>query len=160
MPGHFVPDPVGQKKVLTGTGGPVWLFVSNFSRAVEKSARAKALKDTGEMAGSIHASAPNVGAAGISLTIRALSDHAMVIHQGHKVIRPKKGKYLKFQPRDMRGTGKYVYTTKVRAVGGVPFLTAALNEVNNALPGPDRFKIVIKNKPRRDPPPRGASLTP
>lgn len=157
--GFFVPNVGAINLLLKSPGGMVSTHVSKFGRRADELAKKYAPKDHGELASSIN-SKTAYHAAGIFIILAADSDHAMVIHQGHKVIRPVKSKYLKFQPKDLRGTGKYVRTGKVRAVGGYPFLTAALAQANRELPADVQFRIVINQKPRRDPGPKGLPVLP
>lgn len=53
------------------------------------------------------------------------SDLKSVEHhlRGHGVIRPRRAKVLRFKPK---GGGRYVFTQRVRAVAGNPFLQRAL----------------------------------
>lgn len=154
----FIPNNPEINRLLNQPGGMVPDFVNAFGRSVEKAAQGKTPVDKGSLRASYRTTS-KYGPSGLTLTVENFSDHAMVTHQGHRKLYPTKGKYMKFQPKDMRGTGKYVFAKEVRAVGGVPFLTAALNQVNDTL-GADRFTVTIKLKPRTDPPPRGRSLNP
>lgn len=157
----FVPNTPEINRLLNQPGGMVPNFVNGFGRQVEKAAQGKAPVDTGKMRAAFRTTS-KYGPSGLTLTIENTSDHAMVIHQGHKkMVAPTPGgkSYYKFQPKDIRGSKYFVRTKEVRAVGGVPFLTAALNQINDQL-GTDRFKVTITLKPRTDPPPRGRSLTP
>lgn len=139
---------------LLGPVGPVGLHVSKFGKSVARRAKAKALVDRGNMRRAIAAEGLNHSASGLSLVVRA-SDHAsLVIHQGHKEIVKKK--HMKFQPKDLRGSGQFIYTKRVRAVAGYPFLTSALDEANKALPIGQQFRIVILAQPRRGVQPAGA----
>lgn len=139
-----------------------------FGKDVERRARRKqaAISDTGAMRASTKV---DFGPSGLSLVVstkrrgRQLKvDVGLIIHQGHTVIRPRTSSYLRFQPKGLRGSGRYVRVARVRAVGGVPYLWNALRDANNALPPGQRFKIT-----RRHPipqvggrPPQGASRNP
>ncbi len=159
MPGHFVPDPAALNQMLNQPGGVVYPFLNRFGKDVERRARAKALKDRGNLKRSVYSRRPNYGAAGLSLQVGATDHAAMVIHQGHKRINvPPMGtsSYMKFQPKDLRGSKNFVRTNTVRAVAGYPFITAALKEANASLFGGAVFKITILRQPRRGQGPKGA----
>lgn len=171
MAGHFVPDAIGISRVTHDPNSLTSLQVKRFAADVQKRARryAGTVKDTGALQASITVKS-RFGPSGIDLVISAYRpgrDHslkkwdvAMVIHQGHGVIVPKKGSrggkkkgYLRFEyPKN---SGSFVRARKVRAVGGVPFLAKALEEANLALPSDQRFRITFPPH-RTDPPPRGA----
>lgn len=142
-------------RLLHSPSGLVGVFVDKFGKSVERRAKVKALVDRGNLRQSIKVE-PSFSPSGLSLIVRASDHAAMVIHQGHGVIRPKQARNLRFQPKDLRGTGKFVVTGRVRAVGGYPFLTSALKDANDALPADTRFRIVIRIPPRAGVQPRGA----
>lgn len=144
-------------RLLHSRTGPVGVFMDKFGKSVERRARAKAPTDKGDLRRSISVES-SYGPTGLSFVVRASDHAAMVIHQGHKVIKvPPMGtkSYMKFQPKDLRGSKKYIVTNRVRAVGGYPFLTSALKEANEALPADTRFSIVIRIPPRAGVQPRG-----
>lgn len=143
-------------RLLHSRSGPVGTFVSTFGKSVERRAKKHALKDRGDMRRAINASGVNYSPTGLSLVVSSPDHASMVIHQGHGVIKPVSKPYMKFQPKDLRGTKKFVRTIRVRAVGGYPFLTAALVEANEALPLGTKFRIVIRVQPRRGSQPSGA----
>lgn len=154
----FVPNPGSIDALLHSPNGPVWQHLNAFGHNVERIAKRNALVETGRLRASIHSTPPQrFGPAGLELVVGSSDSSAMVIHQGHKELTtptPRGKSRYKFQPK---GSSKYVYAKKVRAVGGVPFLTAALKEANAALPADVRFVITIHPPlPRTEAPPRGA----
>lgn len=156
MAGRFVPNSNEINRTLRDPSGLVYPFMNRFGKDVARRARAKALTDRGDLRRSVYSQQPNYGAAGLSLQVGASDHAAMVIHQGHGIIRPKLAPHLKFQPKDLRGSGGFIRTTKVRGVAGHPFITAALKEANNALPGGPVFKINVLKRPRSGRGPTGA----
>lgn len=159
MAGSFVPNPTEINNLLHGPAGPVYQFMARFGRSVETRAKRLALVDHGTLRDSIRSTPPDFGPGGLTLTVGSNVKQAIIIHQGHReMTTPTKGgkSFYRFQPKDLRGSGKFVYARKIRAVGGYPFLTAALKEANDALPGPDRFRITITKPPLPGAPPRGA----
>lgn len=78
--------------------------------------------DTGRLRSSIDVSITRhdgLPAARVGSTVH----YAYVHHEGHHAIRPRSGKYLVFRSKR---SGKLVFTTRVRAVRGNPYLTRAL----------------------------------
>ncbi len=156
MADRFVPNLAAIEKLLHAPSGLVYPHVKKFGAEVERLGREKALVDKGTLKSKIKSTPLGVGPSGLALQVQSGARHSMTIHQGHGVIRPKRSPYLKFQPKDLRASGGFVITGKVRAVAGYPFLTAALRQANNGLPVGTRFKIVILQQPRRGQGPVGA----
>jgi hypothetical protein len=74
---------------------------------------------------------------GKTLVVRVGSrlPYAIYVHEGHGIIRPVRGRFLRWpavassgSPRRYKGgkTARYVYARQVRAVAGKPFLREAL----------------------------------
>lgn len=156
MPGRFVASSAAE--VQQSIQGPLTRHLEAYGRNVERIARRVAprgyqneagTRNPGELKRSVYRTPTEYGPSSIKLIVGASARNAMTIHQGHRIIRPKTSKYLRFQFRD----GAYFQGKRIRAVGGYPFLFAALKEANNALPPDARFAIVIKKKPRNDAPP-------
>ncbi len=144
-------------RLLHGRSGPVGLHVEKYGKAVARRAKTLAPKDRGNLRASIAMTA-SFSPSGLSLVVSARDHAAVVIHQGHKRINvPPMGTapYMKFQPKDLRRSKKFIRTNTVRAVGGYPFLTAAMVDANKALPIGTQFRIVIRIQPRRGVQPTG-----
>lgn len=170
MPKGFKPDQSAIARFLgpgDGPGTPFGRELNRFGREVRDAAKRKALvgysrKDRpgssgGKLRDSVRMEPVRYGASGLEVVVSAYrreknADVALIIHQGHKEIRPKDVD-IKFFARDKgRGGTKYVRIRAtregpteegfdrvsaglsprgkgyVRAVGGHPFLTRALEE--------------------------------
>jgi hypothetical protein len=112
------------RNLLRGTRGPVGRAM--YSTGLQVTNRAKRLcpVDTGRLRASIQTSPPGVNGRGIVVRSGTNVKYARFVHGGRGVIRPRRAKVLRFKTR----SGKVVYTKKVRAVRGVPFLAMALQQ--------------------------------
>lgn len=141
------------RELLTSQAGPVVREVSTYTRRTANGARRRAPGDTGQLRGSIQ---ENITVSGLRVVGRVYSPlkHAIYQHEGTGIygptgqpIRPKKGKFLVFEPG--RGTGPLriggkhaapgkrglVFAREVKGVPPNPFLTDALRA---AVPWPIR----------------------
>lgn len=159
MGGRFEINQAEVNRLLHSRTGPVGAHVEKFGRSTARIAKRIAPRDKGNLAASIKVE-PSFSPSGLSLIVSASDHAALVIHQGHGVIRPVRAPALRFQPKDLRGSKGIVITQRVRAVGGYPFLTHAMVEANNALPTDVRFRIVIRVQPRRGVQPSGLPRLP
>lgn len=110
--------------LLRRPNGPTgrWLF----GRGLRVTNRSKRLcsVDTGRLRSSLHTSPPR--RRGRFLTVRSGTNvkYARFVHDGHGEIRPRRAKALRFKTRG----GRVVFTRRVRARKGNPFLARALRE--------------------------------
>jgi hypothetical protein len=113
------------REFLVSPEGPIYREVDSTRRKTEAVAKVKAPVDTGRMR---NTGASSINVVGLVVTGRVefTAEYSIYVHEGHGVIRPKKGQYLVFRGRG----GQLVYAKKVRAVAGRPFLVDALKAVS------------------------------
>jgi hypothetical protein len=110
-------------------GTPVYRHAQRVGGAVKIVAKGTVGVDTGQLQRSID-NATLSGSRGPVARISATSRHALVHHEGHKAIRPKRSDTLVFRTKD----GAIVRTKRVRAVRGNQFLTGAVTAVTGKRP--------------------------
>jgi hypothetical protein len=108
--------------LLRSPTGPVARDMLRRGRNVERVAKRLVGVDSGRLRASINtelvqrAGAP---AAKVGSRVR----YSRVHHEGHGVIVPRRAKALRFRPK---GSGRWVFAMRVRAVAGTKYLTRAL----------------------------------
>lgn len=110
---------------LTSPEGPIYRKVDQVRRQALAVAQINAPVREGRLRAS-GASSINVVGLQVIGRVEFTVDYAIYVHEGHGVIRPKKGQYLVFRGRG----GRLVYAKEVRAVAGRPFLVDALKTVS------------------------------
>lgn len=109
---------------LAAPGSPVYRQMTVIGQTVATVAQLKAPVDTGRLRQSIDVemiSKPPL------LTARVVApvNYALVVHEGHGWIYPRRAKVLSWRRRG----GQRVFARRVRPVAGRPFLTDAVREV-------------------------------
>lgn len=152
MAGRFEPNTAAIQELLYGASGPVYQHLVTFAERVEGAAKAVAPVESGKLRASIDTSKPVRSVGSLNLTVGSdvrdeegatpYYSYALVAHQGHGVIRPRKKKAMKFLPKGARGTNKFVYAKKIRATPGKPYLTFAVKVINQTLPADVQFELI------------------
>ncbi len=119
---HHQLDQAAVRRLLTNPRGGVARDFYRRAKRVEAIAKREVGVDNGHLRDSIH---PRPLPAPYQPGYEVGSDLSYAIHhlRGHKEIRPRRKKVLRFKPR---GSGRFVFTMKVKAVEGNPFLQKAL----------------------------------
>lgn len=117
-------------RLVTDPASPVVRQANTLGAAVSAAAKINAPVDTGRLRQAVdHELIPRPP----NLTVRVSCpvNYALVVHEGHGEIRPRRAKALRF-----RVGRRVVYTKRVRPVAGRPFLTDAVRQVTGKSPRP------------------------
>jgi len=124
-------DDAAVRRAIGDPGGPVGDALMRLAREVATSARRRAPRATGQLAGSIRA---ELGGRGGSLQARVVADapHAVYVHEGTgvygkrgRMIRPRAARVMAWRDSG----GGWVFAKKVRGVPPRPFLKQAAEAV-------------------------------
>lgn len=118
-------DQAALRRALVGSSGEVTRLVARTTRNVLTNAKLGAPVDTGFLLLHHRAGDPKVSGLKVAQEVIADADYALYVHEGHGVITPKKGKFLRFTVG--RGAGaQVVFAKSVRAQPARPWLKNAL----------------------------------
>lgn len=153
---RFEPNEAGIRHLLRGSGGPVFRHVEEFTKATDSESARFAPSDTGALRSSIHATSVVETIDGLESTVRAASEHGLVVHQGRGAIVPVSKPHLQFYWKRFnveigrRGAdGRIRYLDYIKPRAGRPFFIEGMEAANDLL-RVGRFRIRIARHWRTD----------
>jgi hypothetical protein len=115
----------GIQQLVSGPRSPVVRHMTRVGAATTTVAQTLVGVNTGRLRQAIGFTVTPLPPTRVRTRVSANTNYAMVHHQGHKVIRPRRAKLLRWKNK----RGEYVFAKKVRAVAGTKFLTRAVQAV-------------------------------
>lgn len=118
-------DQAALRRALIGPSGEVTRLVARTTRNVLTNAKLGAPVDTGFLRMNHRAGDPKISGMKVSQEIIADTEYALYVHEGHGVITPKNGKFLRFTV-GKGSNAQVVFAKSVRAQPPRPWLKNAL----------------------------------